>query len=80
MSIESSDDNYSKREKIRLVGTADRVEDDCVMMFRIIKELSEIPYAEHFMLMNAYLHIFNKEEGVIAYFNDGNDVEFSTKE
>ncbi len=77
VSIESSDDNYGKNVKIRLVGTADRVEDDCVVMFRIVKELPEIPYAEHFMQMNAYLHIFNKEEGVIAYFdNDGNEVEF----
>ncbi len=77
VSIEISDKYGDRDGSIRLVGTADRVEDDAILMFRIVKELPEMPYAEHFMQMNAYLHIFNKEEGVIAYFdNDGNEIEF----
>jgi CRISPR-associated exonuclease Cas4 len=62
---------------IKLFGRADRVEDDIIMIFRRVPELPEIPYAEHFMQLNAYLHIFNKEEGRIIYFdNEGNETEF----
>ena len=62
---------------IKLVGRADRVEDDVVMIFRSASELPEMPYAEHFMQLNAYLHMFNKEEGVIIYFDkEGNEIEF----
>ena len=62
---------------VKLVGRADRVEDDVVMIFRRISELPEIPSAEHFIQLNSYLHIFNKEEGVIIYFdNEGNEAEF----
>ena len=62
---------------IKLVGRADRVEDDVVMIFRRVQELPEMPYSEHFMQLNAYLHMFNKEEGVIIYFDkDGNEIEF----
>jgi CRISPR-associated exonuclease Cas4 len=62
---------------ITLVGRADRVEDDIVMIFRSAPELPEMPYAEHFMQLNAYLHMFNKEEGVIIYFDkEGTEIEF----
>lgn len=62
---------------IKLVGRADRVEDDVVMIFRSALELPEMPYAEHFMQLNAYLYMFNKEEGVIIYFDkEGNEIEF----
>jgi len=62
---------------IKLVGRADRVEEDIVMIFRSAPELPEMPYAEHFMQLNAYLHMFNKEEGVIIYFDkEGNEAEF----
>ena len=62
---------------IKLVGRADRVEDDVVMIFRSAPELPEMPYAEHFMQLNVYLHMFNKEEGVIVYFDkEGNEIEF----
>lgn len=61
---------------IKLFGRADRVEDDVVMMFRRVGVLPEIPSAEHFIQINAYLHMFNKEEGVIIYFdNEGNEAE-----
>ncbi|MFQ5969987.1 MAG: Dna2/Cas4 domain-containing protein [Nitrososphaerales archaeon] len=63
--------------KIKLLGCADRVEDDVVMIFRNASELPEMPHAEHFMQLNAYLYMFNKEEGVIVYFDkEGNEVEF----
>jgi CRISPR-associated exonuclease Cas4 len=62
---------------IRLMGRADRVEDDIIMIFRRVEELPEMPYAEHFMQLNAYLYMFNKEEGMIIYFDsDGTEVEF----
>ena len=62
---------------VKLVGRADRVEDDVVMVFRYTVELPEMPFAEHFMQLNAYLHMFGKEEGVIVYFdNEGNELEF----
>jgi len=62
---------------VKLVGRADRVEDDVVMIFRGAQELPEMPYAEHFMQLNAYLHMFDKPEGVIVYFDpEGNEVEF----
>ena len=62
---------------IKLVGRADRVEDDVVMMFRTEEELPEMPHAEHFMQLNSYLHMFAKPEGVIVYFDkDGNEMEF----
>jgi CRISPR-associated exonuclease Cas4 len=61
----------------KLYGRADRVEDDVIIIFRRTSELPDIPYAEHFMELNAYLHIFDKEEGVIIYFdNQGNEAEF----
>jgi CRISPR-associated exonuclease Cas4 len=61
---------------IKLVGRADRVEDDVVMMFRRVGVLPEIPSAEHFIQLNAYLYMFNKPEGVIIYFdNEGNEAE-----
>lgn len=64
-------------DNIKLVGRADRVEDDVVMIFRRVLELPEIPSAEHFIQLNAYLHIFKKEEGVIIYFdNEGNEAEY----
>jgi CRISPR-associated exonuclease Cas4 len=62
---------------IKLVGVADRVEDDVVMMFRSTEELPELPHAEHFIQLNSYLHIFDKPEGVIVYFDkEGNEMEF----
>ncbi len=62
---------------VKLVGRADRVEDDHVMIFSGVKELPEMPYAEHFMQLNAYLHMFDKEEGMLIYFDDeGNEMEF----
>jgi CRISPR-associated exonuclease Cas4 len=62
---------------IKLYGRADRVEDDVIIIFRRTPELPDVPYAEHFMELNAYLHIFDKEEGVIVYFdNQGNEAEF----
>ena len=63
--------------KLKLVGRADRVEDDVVMIFRSVLELPEMPSADHFMQINVYLYMFNKEEGVIVYFdNEGNEMEF----
>jgi CRISPR-associated exonuclease Cas4 len=63
--------------KLKLVGRADRVEDDVVMMFRAAEELPEMPLAEHFMQLNSHLHMFDKPEGVIVYFDkDGNEMEF----
>src|SRR5919109_1807113 len=47
---------------IKLVGRADRVEDNVVMIFRRQTQLPEIPFAEDFIQLNAYLYIFNKEE------------------
>ena len=62
---------------IKLVGRADRVEDDVVMIFRSATELPEMPNAEHFMQLNTYLHMFDKDEGVIIYFDkEGNEIEF----
>jgi len=62
---------------VKLIGRADRVEDDHAMIFRGVKELPEMPYAEHFMQLNAYLHMFDKEEGMLVYFDDeGNEMEF----
>jgi CRISPR-associated exonuclease Cas4 len=62
---------------VKLVGRADRVEDEVVMVFRSVAELPEMPFAEHFMQLNAYLHMFNKQEGVIIYFDtEGNELEF----
>jgi CRISPR-associated exonuclease Cas4 len=62
---------------IKLVGRADRVEDDVVMMFRRVAALPEIPSAEHFIQLNAHLHMFDKNEGVIIYFdNEGNEAEY----
>jgi len=62
---------------VTLVGLADRVEDDVVMMFRAVEELPEMPHAEHFIQLNSYLHMFDKPEGVIVYFDrEGNEMEF----
>jgi CRISPR-associated exonuclease Cas4 len=62
---------------IKLVGRADRVEDDVVMMFRRVWELPEIPSPEHFIQLNTYLHMFEKKEGVIIYFDkEGNEAEY----
>jgi len=62
---------------IKLFGRADRVEDDVIMIFRRAPKLPDIPYAEHFMELNVYLHIFDKQEGMIIYFdNEGNEAEF----
>jgi CRISPR-associated exonuclease Cas4 len=62
---------------IKLVGRADRVEDDVVMMFRRVEALPEIPSAEHFIQLNAHLYMFEKNEGVIIYFdNEGNEAEY----
>ncbi|OLB91451.1 MAG: hypothetical protein AUH25_02635 [Thaumarchaeota archaeon 13_1_40CM_38_12] len=54
---------------VKLVGRADRVEDDVVMMFRAADELPEMPYAEDFIQLNSYLYMFDKPEGVIVYFD-----------
>jgi CRISPR-associated exonuclease Cas4 len=68
---------YVQDKKIKLIGIADRVDEDVVIIFRMVKELPEMPFVEHFVQINAYLHMFNKEEGVIVYFdNDGNEIEF----
>lgn len=62
---------------VKLIGRADRVEDDVVMIFKDVQELPEMPYAEHFIRLNACLHMFGKEEGVIVYFDKhGNEMEF----
>lgn len=62
---------------VKLVGRAERVEDDVAMVFKTVEELPEMPYAEHFIQLNSYLHMFNKPEGVIVYFDkEGNEMEF----
>ena len=56
---------------IKLVGRADRVEDDVVMMFKKSREnLKIFRQLNTFIQINAYLYIFNKEEGVIIYFDN----------
>lgn len=61
---------------VKLLGRADRVEDDTVMIFRRAEQLPETPNAEDFMQLNAYLHMFDKPEGVVIYFdNEGNETE-----
>ncbi|TLX66372.1 MAG: Dna2/Cas4 domain-containing protein [Thaumarchaeota archaeon] len=62
---------------LKLVGSADRVEDDVVMIFKDVRELPEMPFAEHFIRLNACLYLFNKEEGMLVYFDkEGNEMEF----
>ena len=62
---------------VKIVGRAERVEDDVVMVFKTVEELPEMPYAEHFIQLNSYLHMFAKPEGVIVYFDrEGNEMEF----
>jgi CRISPR-associated exonuclease Cas4 len=62
---------------VKIVGRADRVEDDVVMVFKSVEKLPEMPFAEHFMQLNAFLYMFKKEEGVIIYFDhEGNEMEF----
>jgi CRISPR-associated exonuclease Cas4 len=62
---------------IKIVGRAERVEDEVAMVFRAVDELPEMPYPEHFIQLNAYLYMFNKPEGVIVYFDrEGNEMEF----
>jgi CRISPR-associated exonuclease Cas4 len=62
---------------VKLIGRADRVEEDVVMIFRRVHALPETPYAQHFIQLNAYLYMFGKEEGVIVYFDsEGNEAEF----
>ncbi|MDE1727112.1 MAG: hypothetical protein KGH89_07610 [Thaumarchaeota archaeon] len=62
---------------VKLVGRAERVEDDVAMVFKAVEELPEMPYPEHFIQLNSYLHMFGKPEGVIVYFDkEGNEMEF----
>ena len=62
---------------IKIVGRAERVEDEVAMVFRAVDKLPEMPYPEHFIQLNAYLYMFNKPEGVIVYFDrEGNEMEF----
>ncbi|MDE1863300.1 MAG: hypothetical protein KGI33_10350 [Thaumarchaeota archaeon] len=62
---------------VKLVGRAERVADDVAMVFKSVEELPEMPYAEHFIQLNSYLHMFDKPEGVIVYFDrEGNEMEF----
>ena len=62
---------------VKLVGRAERVEDDVAMVFKTVEELPEMPYPEHFIQLNSYLHMFDKPEGVIVYFDkEGNEMEF----
>lgn len=61
---------------IKLVGRAERVEDEVVMIFKAVEELPEMPYPEHFIQLNSYLYMFDKPEGVIVYFDrEGNELE-----
>ncbi len=62
---------------IKIVGRAERVEDDVAMVFRAVDKLPEMPYPEHFIQLNVYLYMFDKPEGVIVYFDrEGNEMEF----
>lgn len=62
---------------IKIVGRAERVEDEVAMVFRAVDKLPEMPYPEHFIQLNAYLYMFDKPEGVIVYFDrEGNEMEF----
>jgi CRISPR-associated exonuclease Cas4 len=62
---------------IKIVGRAERVEDEVAMVFRAVDKLPEMPYPEHFIQLNVYLYMFNKPEGVIVYFDrEGNEMEF----
>ncbi len=63
---------------LKIVGRADRVEQDVVMLFRTANQLPEMPYPEHFIQLNSYLYMFDKPEGVITYFDrEGNEMEFN---
>ena len=60
---------------VKLVGRAERVEEDVAMIFKSVEELPEMPYPEHFIQLNSNLFMFNKQEGVIVYFDrDGNEM------
>ncbi len=62
---------------VKLVGRAERVEEDVAMVFKSVEELPEMPYPEHFIQLNSYLFMFDKPEGVIVYFDkEGNEMEF----
>ena len=62
---------------VKLVGRAERVEDDVAMIFKNVEELPEMPYPEHFIQLNSHLYMFDKPEGVIVYFDrEGNEMEF----
>lgn len=72
-----ADGELDAGSNVTLMGRADRLEDEVVMIFRRVQELPEMPYADHFMQLNAYLHMFERDEGVIVYFDkDGNEIEF----
>jgi CRISPR-associated exonuclease Cas4 len=63
---------------VKLVGRADRVEDEVVMLFRGSEKLPEMPYPADFIHLNSYLFMFDKPEGVIVYFDrEGNEMEFN---
>lgn len=62
---------------VKIIGRADRVEQDVVMLFRSSETLPEMPHPEHFIQLNSYLYMFDKPEGVIVYFDkEGNEMEF----
>jgi len=62
---------------VKLVGRAERVEEDVAMVFKTVDKLPEMPYPEHFIQLNSYLYMFDKPEGVVVYFDkEGNEMEF----
>lgn len=64
--------------KVKIVGKADRVEEDVVMLFRTSDKLPEMPFPEHFIQLNTFLYMFDKPEGAITYFDrEGNEMEFN---
>lgn len=65
-------------EDIKLKGQADMIVDDIVIIFKMVSEPPETPFASDVLYLNACMWIFNKVEGVIAYItNDGKEASFA---
>lgn len=70
--------NHFDIDEIKLIGQADMIVDDSIILFRSANEKLEKPNASDLLYLNACMWVFNKFDGIVIYITgDRKEVSFS---
>ena len=68
----------SSLDDLKLVGQADMIADDLIMIFKSVEKFPDDPFAKDILYMNACMWIYDKIDGIIVYIDsNGKENSFS---